>query len=80
MKQLTDSMITALRNLSDGETKHGAYAIPGSSGRSRNAPLRVLKERGLIAQIRDPHGTGDSKRVYWVITDAGRAALAESDK
>lgn len=79
-RPLTQSMIEALSNLVDGEMKHGAHVLPGRSGHARLAPLGVLRDRGLIDQIRAPHAWDSAKVVYWTITDAGRTAFRELNR
>jgi hypothetical protein len=73
---LAPSMIEALTNLADGEQKHGAHVLPGRSGHHRITPLRALRDRGLIKQIRQPHSWSGAADVEWRITEEGRIALA----
>jgi len=67
-------MIVALQTLSDGEPRHGAHAIPGTSGYRRNPTLRSLEKRGWITKSYVSDLRDGRPVVYWTITDEGQVA------
>lgn len=69
---MTPRMKEALRNLADGEMKHGAHVLPGLNGHRRNGSLNALAARGLISRYRTPFKSG---RNGWVITERGQMEL-----